>query len=152
MKSIWSVSFRAITLLAAMGGAAALAAENPDANAERHVMVCMEGNEGAASLQARALASHMFAVIGVTIDWRVGLRGCPSHGIRVILSTGTPANFEPHALAYARPYEGTYIRVLYDRIAGVHRRLRLRTCWRTSWYTRSRTFCKVLTGTPRAAL
>ena len=116
MKSIWSVSFQAITLLAAMGAVAALAAQNPDANAERHVTVCMEGNADFTTVRARSIASQMFERIGVTIDWRIGLRGCPSQGVMVTLGLGTPAGFKREALAYALPYEGTHVRVFYDRI------------------------------------
>lgn len=115
MKSIWSVSFQAMTLAAAMGGVTALAAENPDANAERHVTVCIEGNADFTTIRARLIASQMFERIGVTIDWRIGLRRCPSQGVMVTLGLGTPAGFTREALAYARPYEGT-VRVFYDRI------------------------------------
>jgi hypothetical protein len=66
---------------------------------------------------AQTLASRMFASIGVEIDWRSDLRGCPTEGILVNLSFHTPENVKPGALAYAKPYEGKHILVLYDRIA-----------------------------------
>jgi hypothetical protein len=48
------------------------------------------------------------------------LRGCPSEGIVIDLSDDTPASLKPGALAYAFPYEGTHIRVFYDRIIQHH--------------------------------
>jgi hypothetical protein len=87
--------------------------------AEWSVTVCVE--RGAAVLvttgQAEMIASQMFAAIGVTIDWRRGLPGCPEQGIQVSFNDSTPANLMPGALAYARPYEGTHICIFYDRIS-----------------------------------
>lgn len=112
------MKIQAITLMAALTGVAAAANEG---TAERNVTVCMEGNAHSdVAIRAQWLASRMFAGIGVTIDWRHGLRGCPSQGIMISLSDGTPASLKPGALAYALPYEGTHIRVFYDRIAQDH--------------------------------
>jgi hypothetical protein len=70
--------------------------------------------------QAEALASEMFAGVGVTIDWR---RGQPSQSqslvenpIVVEMVTDTPRQVKPGALAFARPYEGVHIDVFYDRV------------------------------------
>jgi hypothetical protein len=111
------MNIKAITLVAALSRVAVLAAENllvPTANT---VAVCLEGSADVVSEKARLLASQMFAGIGLSIDWRKGLRECPQQGIMVTLGYGNPAGFRPEALAYARPYEGTYIRVFYDRIS-----------------------------------
>jgi hypothetical protein len=59
----------------------------------------------------------MFAGIGVTIDWRRLGGGCPAQVIRIRLTDQTPKYLMPGALAYARPYDGTYIRLFYDRIS-----------------------------------
>jgi hypothetical protein len=103
-----------------MAGAYA-SGESRDVAAERKVTVCIENitlpNIMETGLSARALASRMFAAIGVTIEWRVGVRGCPAQGIQILLLQTTPEYLEPGALAFARPYEGTHILVFYDRIA-----------------------------------
>src|SRR5271166_5423526 len=70
--------------------------------------------------QAEALASEIFAGVGVKIDWR---RGQPSrsqslaeNAIVVEMVTDTPMQFKPGALAFAQPYEGVHIDVFYDRV------------------------------------
>jgi hypothetical protein len=68
---------------------------------------------------AKALASEMFAGIGVRIDWRSGQPAASSAtagAIAIELVTETPGTFLPGALAYAQPYEGVHIQVFYDRI------------------------------------
>jgi hypothetical protein len=114
------MNITAITTLILMAGAVAKG-ESASRAAEWNVTVCIE--PGAASLvttgQAKDIASKMFATIGVRIDWRKGLAGCPAQGLQVSVSDSTPANLMPGALACARPYEGTHIRLFYDRIAQV---------------------------------
>jgi hypothetical protein len=61
----------------------------------------------------------MFAGIGVEIDWQSNVNQCPAGGIRIHLSFHTPESLKPGALAYAKPYEGTNILLLYDRIAEI---------------------------------
>jgi len=111
---------RAITSVVLMAGVLAHA-QSIGANAEPTVTVCMERIDTHASFavpaRARELASQMFAGIGLVIEWRNGLPGCPAQGIRISLSYDTPESLNPGALAYALPYEGTHIRVFYDRIA-----------------------------------
>jgi hypothetical protein len=69
---------------------------------------------------AQALAAKMFATIGIRLRWRIGeppRTTTPSaQHIFIELTTDTPANRLPGAMAYAKPYEGVYIRVFYDRI------------------------------------
>jgi hypothetical protein len=61
-------------------------------------------------------ASEMFAEIPVRIDWSSG-RSCQASGvIHIHLKDRTPEGLQPGALAYALPYEGTYIELFYDRI------------------------------------
>jgi hypothetical protein len=101
----------AIAGTAAHGGATTPATD-------RTVIVCMEGGAGLGIAQeARALASKIFVGIGVTIEWRRGLPGCPEHGIKISLNHETPRTMKPGVLAYSLPYEGTHIRLFYDRIS-----------------------------------
>ena len=85
---------------------------------EQKVVVCMEDSAtfGIAPL-AQMIASGMFARIGVAIQWHHGLLGCPELGIQISLSQRTPRTLKPGALGYARPYEGSHIVLLYDRIS-----------------------------------
>ena len=55
-------------------------------------------------------------MIGVVLDWRGACRNCPGEAIIVNLTTRPPDGLGPQALAYALPYEGTHIRVFWDRI------------------------------------
>lgn len=109
-----------ITAIATMALIAAGVAQAGEAvqTAGRRVTVCTEGGAGfGVQKRAQAIASKMFAGIGVTIDWREGLRGCPPQGILVSLTDRTPPSLFPGALAFALPYEGAHIRLFYDRIA-----------------------------------
>jgi hypothetical protein len=103
-----------------MAGVAAHAELNIQAE-EHSVPVCMKRTDPRVSpgvlLFAEALASRIFASIGVTIEWRTDLQQCPAEGIRINLSFRTPEELKPGALAYAKPYEGAHVLVLYDRIA-----------------------------------
>jgi hypothetical protein len=82
------------------------------------VLVCLhDGGHNVVSFQATALASKMYANIGVTLDWQSGSRACKTAGaIHVALADDTPDKLMPGALAYALPYEGIHIRVFFDRI------------------------------------
>jgi hypothetical protein len=103
-------------VLAAMAGLTAHASE-PQSNGHQTVTVCMESEIGmGVTPLAQLIASKMFAEIGVTIRWHPGLQGCPALGILVSLSDQTPETLHPGALAYAVPFEGTHIRIFYDRI------------------------------------
>jgi hypothetical protein len=69
--------------------------------------------------RAQALSNEIFAGVGVKIDWR---RGAPSHSqsriekpIVVEITTGTPSELKPGALAFAHPFEGVHITLFYDR-------------------------------------
>jgi hypothetical protein len=69
--------------------------------------------------QALELANQMFATIGIRLDWRIGEPPRTQSGqpIFIELTTPTPTNLLPDALAHALPYEGVHIRVFYDRIS-----------------------------------
>lgn len=107
----------AMTLMMLMAATVVYSESEPSA-ASHTVTVCL--NSGTVSMltmmRAKALASRMFAEIGISIDWHQASRNCPAQGIVVSMSAGTPANLKPGAFAYALPYEGTHIEVFYDRI------------------------------------
>jgi hypothetical protein len=66
---------------------------------------------------ARGLASRMFSNIDIKVNWRSGSPARPEAGAIVVeFVTGTPATFKPGAMAYALPYEGVHIQILWDRI------------------------------------
>jgi hypothetical protein len=108
--------------MVALTGMTVHAGDGTVARAERSVTVCMETGPFLGVAEARSLASDMFAAIGVQVSWRRGFHGCPSGGILISLADGTPATLVPGALAYALPYEGTHIRVFYDRATQYHHR------------------------------
>ena len=88
---------------------------------ERRVPVCIEEADPhvdpMAVRGAELAASQMFAEIGVTIEWSRTMGRCQPQAIRIFLGLDTPATLRPGAMAYALPFEGTHIRVFYDRIA-----------------------------------
>lgn len=67
--------------------------------------------------QAIAVAADMFARIGVTLNWKLGLPS-PSESAPIIVEFvgSTPASLLPGAWAYALPYEGVHIRIFWDRL------------------------------------
>jgi hypothetical protein len=67
--------------------------------------------------QAQGLASQMFARVGVRLEWHAGSPPIGQKGaIRIELVTHTPVSLHSDALAYARPYEGVHIQILWNRI------------------------------------
>jgi hypothetical protein len=84
-------------------------------NGESKITVCVRGMPLGLLPFAQARVSKMFARIGLTIDWRRGLRDCPAEAIVVSLTSDTPGALHPRALAYATPSEST-IRLFCDRI------------------------------------
>jgi len=69
---------------------------------------------------SQSLAARMFVSAGVRIVWRLGgpadLRSGRDRAIVVRLTKDTPANYLPGVPAYALPYRGDQITVLYDRV------------------------------------
>jgi len=88
------------------------------------------GNISSAVLSgAENTASRMFATAGVQIAWRFGAPPpAESAGEQPAIAVDFPEhpapNDHPGAMAYARPYEGIHIVVLYDRMQKVQGRLR----------------------------
>jgi len=109
-----------IALIATIGALASVLVQGEESvkDVERVVTVCLTGGPSAViRTPAKALASKMFAGIGVTLNFRECFRGCPAQGILINLTEETPATLFPGALGYALPYEGSHIRLFYDRIA-----------------------------------
>ena len=82
---------------------------------ERRVTVCSAMAPGPEFGAAHMLASEMFARIGVKLEWR-GPAHCPAGALQVTVSTRTPEDLKPGALAYALPFEGSHIVVIWDRV------------------------------------
>ncbi len=68
--------------------------------------------------QSETLASRMFAVIGISLEWTKGKLANESSQQPIIIEvvTRTPTNLMPGSLAYAVPQEGSHITVFLDRI------------------------------------
>jgi hypothetical protein len=81
----------------------------------RVVTICLETQTP--TLRAERVAADIFATIGVTLNWVRPGRDCPADSIRVALTRYTPDTLLPGALAYAKPYQGSEIRIFIDRVA-----------------------------------
>src|SRR5690349_10458037 len=101
----------------AMGAAAAVAWGHNNPKPEQGaITVCMSQRGNATVFQAQAIASEIFARIGVRLDWKSDKNfACVSgEEIAITLSDETPAGQHPGELAYSIPYQGTRIVVFYD--------------------------------------
>lgn len=87
---------------------------------ERHVTVYLRNGVVVPFVlraQAKALASEMFAGIGVTLNWReVRPLASETAAIIIELVDRTPAELQPHAWAYSLPFEGVHVRIFWDRM------------------------------------
>jgi hypothetical protein len=83
------------------------------------VLVCIDDRGYTAVADAAPRASMLFRSAGVKLKWHSDVSFCRGKRDAIVfsLSTNTPKNFLPGALAYALPYEGVHIEVFYDRIA-----------------------------------
>jgi hypothetical protein len=97
---------------------ALLAAATCAAGEQRKVTVCMDTTPTSEVVRAEAQASQMFAAIGVKLDWRCSKSGS-QEAIVISLVAHAPENRKPGELAYALPYEGTHIVILYDRVSKI---------------------------------
>src|SRR5262249_54793555 len=68
--------------------------------------------------QAKALATRMFLAANVQLEWHRGLKQsvCPEGAIQITIAAHADNGMPIGALALALPYEGTHIRIFYDRI------------------------------------
>jgi hypothetical protein len=82
--------------------------------------VCVTGDgDHWALTQAEGIASHIFARIGIHIDWYHDDHRCknpPKEFINVLVSTDAPANQHAGALAYAHLHDNPHIEVYYNRV------------------------------------
>lgn len=83
--------------------------------AERKVMVCIESRSDFVVPRAKMIAAGMFVEAGVKLEWNRD-RTCSPDAIRITFSDRTDQDFLPGALAYALLFEGTQIKVFYDRL------------------------------------
>jgi hypothetical protein len=108
----------AITMMAGLAGARELRSNNGQ-TVKQIVAVCISfGGNASPILQARIIASKIYAEIGIKIQWHNDPRDCvsPRDGIVITLSRDTPADLHPGALAYALPFERTHIVLFHDRV------------------------------------
>jgi hypothetical protein len=84
-------------------------------NIQRKVTVCMDTTPASEIVRAEVQASQMFAGIGLKLDWNCGKTG-RQQAIVITLAARAPEDRKPDELAYALPYEGTHIVILYDRV------------------------------------
>jgi hypothetical protein len=82
--------------------------------------ICVNSHgERRALAQAEGIASHIFAGIGIHIDWYHDDRHCknpPKEFVNVLVSTDAPANQHAGALAYTRLDDHPHIEVFYNRV------------------------------------
>jgi hypothetical protein len=117
------MSIAAFVTMSVIGAIAAQAQVGKTVQAtERTIVVCLQGSNIFGFKSAQATATEMFAQIGVKVEWRKGLAGCPPQGIQVSLTDRTPEDLRPKAFAFATPGEGR-ARIFYDRIRRVKPRL-----------------------------
>jgi hypothetical protein len=106
----------AAIIMATMGLAGA-------ARSAERIAVYIDSNNGPQEVIARAkeVSGRMFAAVGVAVDWRAVMPGgkqtiSDSRAIVVEFEMNAAPGHHPAAMAYAKPYEGVHIVVLYDRI------------------------------------
>jgi hypothetical protein len=100
-----------------------LAAVPVAAQSASKIRACVAGadNLTLVLLRAETIASRMLATAGVAVEWRSsGDAACretlQSGMLRIEFVTRTPVADHPGAFAYARPYQGSEIVVMFDRI------------------------------------
>ena len=101
-----------------------------DPRDRNQVTVYVENNSGVpfeTINQAEALASSMFALVAVKINWRRGQPMASATAVAIKLAAKTPASEKLGARAYSKPYEGVHIVVFWDRMKDG---LTPAQCWR----------------------
>jgi hypothetical protein len=105
------------TILVLVAGMRAMAAGDGD---ERNapVLVCLNpGANARIAHSAEAAASHIFASIGVDLEWQSNVRYCVGDKSAVLITLGEPApDGNSTTLAYASPYEGSHVVVYFTRL------------------------------------
>jgi hypothetical protein len=103
-----------LIMLGALAGRGAQAGEM-EQSAKQTVTVCMQMEAEMELHLAQAIATKVFAGIGVRLDWRGDQQSCEPGAILISLAGGTRKNFHTGALAFSSPHEGN-IQVFYDRV------------------------------------
>lgn len=88
------------------------------------ILVCVNTSNYAAAAalnRAKTITARMFLTAGVSLEWHsfaaAACQGSPrDRTVKLDISTDTPPGEHVGALAYALPYEGAHIIVLFDRI------------------------------------
>ncbi len=88
------------------------------------IRVCMVAGETAptlAVLRAEGVSSRMLATAGVAVEWlSTRSAACRETAqpetVSIEFVVGTPASQHPGALAYAQPFQGSKIVVMFDRV------------------------------------
>ena len=119
MKLTNLMTIAAIAVATSLSASAKDKVNNAKADSGRSVTVYYNNGvvDSSVGASSRALAAKMFANVGVNLHWQCGSPSKPeANSIVVEFVDGTPAAFKPGAMAYALPYEGVHIRVMWDRI------------------------------------
>jgi hypothetical protein len=115
---------RTLIMMAATIGSREAQASGTEA---QRVTVCMSAYSAMSpSYETERAVSAIFFTIGVRIDWHDN--SCPASPdvIKISYADDAPKRISPGALAFALPYEGTHIVVLYRRMkqqSGIAERL-----------------------------
>jgi hypothetical protein len=118
-KSERIVTTTSMVLMACLAGTLAHAGQP---QYKQTVYLLDKANDGYLNYtQAETLASRMFAVIGISLEWtkKKPVDESPQPPIIIEVVRRTPTNLMPGSLAYAVP-EGSHITVFIDRIEQMH--------------------------------
>ena len=89
--------------------------EGPAPKLEWSLTVCLP-SAPAEARRAQPILLRMFADIGVGISWNEPRDSCLPDSVVVTIATDTPRTLSPGALADSRLFEGSEIRVFYNRV------------------------------------
>ena len=97
--------------------AAAVAATALGGTEQPKVQLCMTTSVQNSSYieWSKKIATEIFNEAGVSLEW-AARKACRPDAIRIRIQDNTAPETHPHAYAYAMPYEGHTIVVLYDRV------------------------------------
>ena len=82
------------------------------------VMVCLNpGGNAVTMFRGEGAATQVLKQAGIRLEWRVAESNCAAgKGLVVTVSSSTPKDLHPGALAYALPFERIHIVLFYDRV------------------------------------
>jgi hypothetical protein len=107
-----------LVALIVMGAGTVACARGSGQRPDHLVMVCLNpGGNAAAFLRGEAAATQILKRADIRLQWRSAESNCTAeNGIVVTVSSSTPKDLHPGALAYALPFEGVHIVLFYDRV------------------------------------